>query len=76
MHHASLPVADGTHGHHDGGVVLVLLLQVVPRRVVGIQVPQAGHVLEGRDQRLQLAVLVLLWAALLESQNRCKHTGQ
>jgi hypothetical protein len=33
---------------------------VVPGRVVGVQVPEAGHVLEGRDQGLQLAVLVLL----------------
>ena len=55
-----LPVADGAHGDDDGGVVLVLLLEVVPGAVLGVDVPQPSHVLEGGDQRLQLVVLILL----------------
>jgi hypothetical protein len=55
-----LPVADGAHGHDDGGVVFVFLLEVVPGTVFGVEVPQARHVLEGGDQRLELAVVVLL----------------
>jgi hypothetical protein len=54
------PVADGSHRHDNGGVVFVLLLEVVPGAVLGVEVPQARHVLEGGDQGLELAVVVLL----------------
>jgi len=55
-----LPVADGAHGHDNGRIVLVLLLQMVPSTVVGVDVPQPSEVLEWGDQGLQLTVLVVL----------------
>ncbi len=54
------PVADGAHRHDNGRVVLVLLLQMVPGTVIGVNVPEPSKVLEGGDQSLQLTVLVIL----------------